>query len=254
MKSKRFGRLQVVEYSYTQEYPSGQKVRKWLCKCDCGNEKIILENSLKSGGASSCGCLQKERVSKARRIDLAGKTFGKLVVSEFSHTDAKGQSYWICECECGNEKVINGASLRRGSSKSCGCRQGRFTHGMWGKPGYKAIYLKDPVKKLKHIVGSAVRDALVRRQSSKDGGRTFDYLPYTPQQLKEHLEEQFEPWMTWENYGGRNDSPRKTWQIDHVKPQASYSFMSMDDPEFQECWALENLRPLEKIENMGRKR
>ena len=32
---------------------------KWLCKCDCGNEKIIVSSSLKDGKTKSCGCLQK---------------------------------------------------------------------------------------------------------------------------------------------------------------------------------------------------
>lgn len=249
--SKKFGKLCVIKYSHTENYPSGQKARKWFCKCDCGNEKIILENSLKTGNTSSCGCLQKERASESRRIDLTGKVFGRLTALEFSHSDDKERYYWLCKCECGNTKVINSASLRRGASKSCGCRQGNFTHGMWGKPGYKAHYLKDPVKKIKHVVGTAVRKALTRRKISKNGGRTFDYLPYTPQELKEYLENQFEDWMSWDNYGGANNSPNKTWQIDHIKPQASFSYTSMDDEEFTECWSLENLRPLEKLQNMS---
>jgi hypothetical protein len=256
---KKFDRLMVLEYTgCSRPDRSKKKNHQWLCLCDCGNEAIVLGDNLRNGLTRSCGCLQKERASKSKikmRIDLTGQTFGKLTVLKYDGVrEQKNRIYhhWLCECECGNTKSINGSSLRRGLSKSCGCKQGNFTHGMWGKPGYKAYYLKDPVKKLKHIVGSAVRDALTRRKSSKNGGRTFDHLPYTPQQLKEHLEEQFEPWMTWENYGGKNDSPQKTWQIDHIKPQNSYSFTSMDDAEFQECWALENLRPLEKIDNMGR--
>lgn len=197
--------------------------------------------------------MQKERTSKARRIDLTDKKFGKLLVVEFSHTDSNGQSFWKCECDCGKEKTINGASLRRGASKSCGCRQGA-THGMWGKSGYKALYLSDPVKKLKHNVSTAIRDGIKRCGSSKKGNKTFDHLPYTPKELKEHLESQFESWMSWDNYGGRNDSEEKTWHIDHIKPQNSFIFTSLKDDQFQECWSLENLRPLEKKENMRRAR
>ena len=32
----------------------------WLCKCDCGNEKIAAGNDLRSGHCKSCGCFQKE--------------------------------------------------------------------------------------------------------------------------------------------------------------------------------------------------
>lgn len=38
--------------------------RKFLCKCSCGNEKIVRLNDLKSGKTKSCGCLQKEKSSE----------------------------------------------------------------------------------------------------------------------------------------------------------------------------------------------
>jgi hypothetical protein len=28
---------------------------------------------------------------------------------------------WLCQCDCGNKKIIRGASLRNGYTKSCGC-------------------------------------------------------------------------------------------------------------------------------------
>lgn len=51
--------------------------------------------------------------------------------------------------------------------------------------------------------------------------------------------------MNWSNYGNSIGC----WNIDHIKPDSSFSYMSVDDKEFQECWALENLRPLDSIEN-----
>lgn len=38
--------------------PSGNS--KWLCKCDCGNEKICYTSQLVSGNNKSCGCLKRE--------------------------------------------------------------------------------------------------------------------------------------------------------------------------------------------------
>jgi 5-methylcytosine-specific restriction endonuclease McrA len=67
-------------------------------------------------------------------------------------------------------------------------------------------------------------------------------MPYTPEQLKEHLESQFEDWMTWDNYG--------EWHVDHIHPQSLLPYDSMDHPNFQKCWALENLQPLEARENI----
>lgn len=52
--------------------------------------------------------------------DLTGQTFGRLTVVKRDNT-RKG-TYWLCECSCGTkEKSINGYSLTRGLTKSCGC-------------------------------------------------------------------------------------------------------------------------------------
>ena len=58
-------------------------------------------------------------------IDLTGKKFGRLTVlqlvpKEIRH-DTTRQSFWLCQCDCGN--IISIASWRLGSNKcnSCGC-------------------------------------------------------------------------------------------------------------------------------------
>jgi len=55
VQGKRYGRLIAV---------SKEGSSKWLCKCDCGNTKIILGASLRSGATRSCGCLRKEKTGK----------------------------------------------------------------------------------------------------------------------------------------------------------------------------------------------
>lgn len=52
----RFGRLTGVSFSHVDQH---RKVH-WLCKCDCGGEKVIMTRSLRSGKTVSCGCFQKE--------------------------------------------------------------------------------------------------------------------------------------------------------------------------------------------------
>lgn len=53
---ERFGRLVVVGYHHSNKYKSTW----WLCKCDCGNEKIVYRGSLTSGDIISCGCYREE--------------------------------------------------------------------------------------------------------------------------------------------------------------------------------------------------
>lgn len=53
--------------------------------------------------------------------DLTGQTFGRLEVKEFIKANIHGHSKWLCVCECGNEKIIQGIHLKSDSTKSCGC-------------------------------------------------------------------------------------------------------------------------------------
>ena len=56
-----------------------------------------------------------------KMIDLTGQTFGKLTVINCAGKLDGRRYFWNCECECGNKKQINGALLRNGNTKSCGC-------------------------------------------------------------------------------------------------------------------------------------
>lgn len=51
---KRFTRLLIIKESG----------KDWLCKCDCGNEKVISYAHLKTSHSKSCGCLRKEFAKK----------------------------------------------------------------------------------------------------------------------------------------------------------------------------------------------
>ena len=55
------------------------------------------------------------------RVDLTGKRFGRLIVTELDHVDDKHIVYWKCICDCGNERVVRTTCLRRGKTTSCGC-------------------------------------------------------------------------------------------------------------------------------------
>lgn len=54
-------------------------------------------------------------------IDLTGQTFGKWTVIKCSEIKKNNQIYWVCQCECGTVRDVNGNSLRLGHSTNCGC-------------------------------------------------------------------------------------------------------------------------------------
>ena len=56
-KGKRFGKLTAVKFMGTDKHRNAL----WLCKCACGNTKVISRNSLKSGCTRSCGCIPTGR-------------------------------------------------------------------------------------------------------------------------------------------------------------------------------------------------
>ena len=69
--------------------------------------------------------------------EMIGKVFGRFTVLAFIGVDKYGNVKWKCICSCGIMKLVFGASLRSGNTKSCGClmrelarkRKARLTHG-----------------------------------------------------------------------------------------------------------------------------
>ena len=58
-----------------------------------------------------------------KTIDLRGQRFGRLVVidKDIEISKKKKRSYWLCQCDCGNQKVIRHTNLTTGETISCGC-------------------------------------------------------------------------------------------------------------------------------------
>ena len=79
-----------------------------------------------------------------RKIDLTGKKIGRLTVITEAGSDKHGHVKWLCQCECGTQKVILGDPLQRGLTRSCGClrkeavSKATSTHGMSGTTTYSA--------------------------------------------------------------------------------------------------------------------
>jgi hypothetical protein len=65
IKGQNFGRLTVLEYvGYREDW----QVSIWLCRCICGQKRVLHTAALTSGHTQSCGCLRAERRDKATTI------------------------------------------------------------------------------------------------------------------------------------------------------------------------------------------
>jgi len=79
-------------------------------------------------------------------------------------------------------------------------------------------------------------------QGINKSANTLDLIGCTPEQLRDHIESQFEDGMTWENYG--------EWHIDHKRPCASFDLMV--EAQQRECFNFTNLGPLWAKDNLSK--
>jgi len=107
--------------------------------------------------------------------------------------------------------------------------------------GYMPKRRRIPKHNLTNRIATSVRQSLKLNIS----GRSWEKLVgYTMQDLRKHLENQFEPGMNWGNMG--------KWHIDHIIPLNNFSFISYKDSGFKTYWSLENLQPLWAFDNYSK--
>jgi len=124
LTGQKFGRLTVIKRVPNNKYGGVM----WLCECSCKEKKklVVRGSSLRSGCTQSCGCLQRDKVGeigRSRKINMAGKRFGRLVARGEVGKDKWGDYLYKCECDCGSFVVVPGKHLRSGNTQSCGCLQ-----------------------------------------------------------------------------------------------------------------------------------
>ena len=106
----------------------------------------------------------------------------------------------------------------------------------------RPINRKDPIKRIHRNFSEIVRRYMRRFKQNKPVGGWQAIVGYSIVDLKEHLEKQFQPGMSWENYG--------EWHIDHIIPKSAFDVEHYCDTEFLKCWALDNLQPLWAKDNV----
>jgi hypothetical protein len=95
---------------------------------------------------------------------------------------------------------------------------------------------------LNNSMSAAINRSL--RQGVKAGRHWEDLVGFSLEQLKKHIEKQFKPGMSWENYG--------FWHIDHKVPISVHNYATTEDIDFKNCWRLKNLQPLWAKDNLAK--
>lgn len=120
MENMRFNRLVVLGLHSTD----GNYNKRWLCRCDCGTEKVVLGDKLKSGNTQSCGCYAKEfRAALMQTADRERRLYTK-------------KSYEAMIDRCTNTK--HRAYPRYGAAGITVCD--RWLRGEGGKTGWECFF------------------------------------------------------------------------------------------------------------------
>jgi len=94
-----------------------------------------------------------------KRLDLVNKKFGRLLVLEDVGNNKSGASQFLCQCDCKNTKIINGNSLTRGLTQSCGCL---YKKGPIKKVIKKTILQEQPIRKLEPISATLSKQKMIK--------------------------------------------------------------------------------------------
>lgn len=90
----------------------------WHCKCDCGEERDVLQYSLTSGKSTGCGHNKKKGHYK---LDLTGQKFGSLTAIKPTDKRDNNAIVWLCKCDCGNFVEWDTGRLKQTKNPNCGC-------------------------------------------------------------------------------------------------------------------------------------
>ena len=108
---------------------------------------------------------------------------------------------------------------------------------------YHHDYHTNPIFRLRRLMRERFRRALKDQVARKPCG-VLELLGCTVEFLKQYIEDQFHPGMSWDNHG------RHTWHIDHKKPLASFDLT--DEEQVKQAFHYTNLQPLWAHDNWSK--
>jgi hypothetical protein len=111
---QKYGKWTVLEYAGMDQ----KQNHMWLCKCDCGTIRKVRGTALRAGESKCCGC---DSGSFGEIKNEVGNKYNHLTVIEYTGIGKDRCAQWLCQCDCGNTKIVSGVYLRKGTVRSCGC-------------------------------------------------------------------------------------------------------------------------------------
>lgn len=147
-----------------------------------------------------------------------------------------GKSQKFCFIDCWKKSYLN--KRKKYSKKYYKINRNKINKNK------RKRYKEDIMFKLNSNIGGRIRCSLKFYNLSKNRKHYETLIINTLQEIKEHLEKNFLPGMSWDNYG------KNGWELDHIISIAFFRFKSTNDVEFKYCWSLDNLQPLWRKDNI----
>lgn len=143
---KRFGLLTVVGEGKQHKAAGsvGQTTRTIRFRCDCGSVVDLRPSSIRYG-KRSCGCAKPEPVLRAvdpPKVELGARFNRWTVVGDIVSRPRKRGGLRLtalCRCDCGTESCVWIDTLRRNTSKSCGCYRSEVSRSRQTSHGQSRI-------------------------------------------------------------------------------------------------------------------
>lgn len=238
-----FSRFIVIPFNHSNGKTFNNK--KYHTHCDqCGRE---IGFRAKRNDEYLCGsCVAKKRIKqygnpmqgRAQDPTKFRQTHGNVNYSDYkTYMDSEGKNKRKYRMTCSGCEADRGYLVHHEATRTClRCHTTKYTKKTKEQ------------RRLYNCVKANINARFKNRNLLKQKG-VFRHLPYTIHDLMQHLESKFEPWMNWGNHG-LYSVHRKTWQIDHIRADSDFTYVSTSDGPFKQSWALSNLQPLESLANI----
>jgi hypothetical protein len=210
----------------------------------CGEPKSIndfhISKRAKDGHRTNCKpCTLKEnRDSQKKHPEAPARAKNKWLKKNREYKRIQGRNYWK-RPENKQARRDNSRRYAQNHPERIRQQQKRFRNANRVELNRKnrEKILVDGRYHIRQRFSSMFSRRMKRHSVAKRTGNScFSALPYTVEELILHIEGLFQAGMSWNNYG--------EWHLDHIRPDSSFTYSSVDDEEFKQCWSLDNLQPL----------
>jgi hypothetical protein len=211
----------------------GRYLYKAICT-ECGNQRPACAKKYLNKRCRRCTAKIKDTVH-LQSADVRGKAAITLVrksgIDENDFIISNGKKAYAINCPDCNTKLYRPAHARKQDCRECYRKKCEISR------------VDRIQKQLKQCIKSNLRHRLKRR-SIKIIKPYLKHLSFTVEELSNHLEANFQPNMSWDNYG--------EWHVDHIVPDSWFTYFSPEDEYFKKSWSLDNLQPMWAKDNISK--